>query len=484
MRGTNSGKIQKKLPIINKKIQYPRKTLNLKVDEKYIFLETRKEISEGKSWLWIRNQAPCSKCADQWLCPSPSDYEISHWQTKSLQSNTAVNVKKENSIMKNQIKTLAIILFLAAGFVGCKQSDTNNLITVDVTKSYLEKELILQDFMDVEYIPLETNNEFVTQGVVMAIGNKFILAKNSANDGDIFVFDRETGKGLRKINRKGKGPEEYSHLTDIVLDEENHELFINCFTTKKIMVYDLFGNFKRSFKHTEDARYSHVYNYDNNNLICYNGLVCYKDGEKRGNEPYHMIISKQDGSITRNVSIPFDVIKTPYVKDGDRTVTAAVSPIIPYQNTWLLVETSSDTVYNYIPKENKLIPFLVKKPTVDPEVFLTMGTLTDRYYFFITMKKEFDFTKGRGFPLTGLMYDKQENAVFEPSVINSDFLKRKTVGMISHPLNNEFAAFQNLEAYQLVEAYKKGELKGKLNEIASKLTENDNPVLLIMKYKD
>jgi pseudo-rSAM protein len=36
----------------------------------------RKEIFEGKSWLRIRNQAPCNKCVYQWLCPSPSDYEI------------------------------------------------------------------------------------------------------------------------------------------------------------------------------------------------------------------------------------------------------------------------------------------------------------------------------------------------------------------------------------------------------------------------
>ena len=153
------------------------------------------------------------------------------------------------------------------------------------------------------------------------------------------------------------------------------------------------------------------------------------------------------------------------------------------KDTWLLVETSSDTVYNYIPGENKLIPFLVKKPTVDPEVFLTMGTLTDRYYFFITMKKEFDFTKGKGFPLTGLMYDKQEDAVFEPGVVNGDFIKRKKVGMISYPLNNEFAAFQNLEAYQLVEAYKNDELKGQLKEIAAGLNEGSNPVIMMMKYK-
>ena len=385
--------------------------------------------------------------------------------------------------MKNQITTLTIILFVTAGFVGCKKSDTNHLITVDVTKSYPKKELILQDFMDVEYIPLETNNEFVTQGVVMAIDKKYIIVKNWTKEGDIYVFDRKTGKALRKINKMGKGPEEYVHLSDIVLDEENNELFVNCLISKKILVHDLFGNFKRSFKHAEDTRYVNVFNYDADNLICYNELTLYKDGENRGNDSFHLIVSKQDGSVTRNISIPFDVIKTPFIDEGTRTVAADVSPIIPYNDTWLLVETSSDTVYNYIPKENKLIPFFAKKPTVDPEIFLTMGTLTDRYYFFITMKKEFDFTKGRGFPISELMYDRQENAVYDRTVINGDFVKRKTVDMTSHPVNGEIAAFQNIEAYQLVEAYKNDGLKGKLKEIAAGLNEGSNPVIMVMKYK-
>ena len=107
--------------------------------------------------------------------------------------------------MKNQITAFTIILFIIIGITGCKQTGTqDDLIIVDVKKSYPEKELILQDFMDVEYIPLETNEKFITQGVIMALGNKFIIVKNWSNDGDIFVFDRKTGKAIRKINRKGK----------------------------------------------------------------------------------------------------------------------------------------------------------------------------------------------------------------------------------------------------------------------------------------
>jgi hypothetical protein len=35
-----------------------------------------KEMSEGQSWLRIRNQVPCNDCIYQWLCSSPSDYEL------------------------------------------------------------------------------------------------------------------------------------------------------------------------------------------------------------------------------------------------------------------------------------------------------------------------------------------------------------------------------------------------------------------------
>jgi hypothetical protein len=126
---------------------------------------------------------------------------------------------------------------------------------------------------------------------------------------------------------------------------------------------------------------------------------------------------------------------------------------------------------------------LVKSPTANPVILLTMGTLTDRYYFLTTMKKVFDFTTGRGFPITELMYDRQENAVFKSAVLNSDYLRKQKVDMNSHPVNKEIAAFQTIDAYRLVEAYKKDELKGKLKEIASKLNEGSNPVIMVMKYK-
>jgi len=35
-----------------------------------------REMTEGHSWLRIRDQKPCCDCIYQWLCPSPSNYEL------------------------------------------------------------------------------------------------------------------------------------------------------------------------------------------------------------------------------------------------------------------------------------------------------------------------------------------------------------------------------------------------------------------------
>jgi pseudo-rSAM protein len=47
---------------------------NIKTDSIYEIVQ--KEMFKGEAWLKIRYQKPCSGCIYQWLCPSPSDYEL------------------------------------------------------------------------------------------------------------------------------------------------------------------------------------------------------------------------------------------------------------------------------------------------------------------------------------------------------------------------------------------------------------------------
>ena len=375
----------------------------------------------------------------------------------------------------------AILLVVFVGCGGNKQSN-DDLIIVDVSKNYPKKDLILQDFMDVEYIVLETSDEFLTQGLVLDVGKEYLLVKNRNNDGDIFIFDRKTGKGVRKINRQGQGGEEYARINDMILDESNGEIFVES-PGNKILVYDLYGSFKRVLN--LDREVSSVFNYDKHNLICYDMSDYHSKGEDR-TRSYHVIISKQDGSVTREIFIPFKTINTPIAVDGDQFVASYSYQIRLSHGEWTLIETSSDTLYHYAP-DGTLSPFIVRTPsahTMVPEVFLYMGICTDRYYFMQTVKNVFNFEKGNGFYTDELVYDKEEKALFQVAIYNGDYAEKRPVAMTASPVNSEIEDVTTLDAFRLAEIYEKGQLKdGQLKEIASRLDKDDNPVIMLIKQK-
>jgi hypothetical protein len=396
--------------------------------------------------------------------------------------------------MKRVNTLLAVILSVMAGCGGNKPS-TDAFITVDVTASYPEKELILQDFMDVEYIPLETADEFITMAFIEAIGKDIMIFTNKrrGND-DIFFFDRN-GKGLRKINRYGQGGEEYTNVQNVVLDEDNGEMYVNNTFSTNILVYDLFGNFKRSFRQRNDLILNQTGNFDRDNLIGHDAYLIFDNGaitDKKRN--CFLIISKQDGGI-KEIPIPYKEKKSTILtgpgangRITDRSIRNR--ELIPYRDSWILTEPSADTIYSYSPDHN-MKPFIVRIPSVqsmDPEVFLFPGILTDRYCFMQTVKKEYDFKADAGFPRTDLVYDRQEKTIFECVVYNDDFTDKRPVSLVyEYPMftiiNNEIAFIKRLEAFELVEAYGKGQLKGKLKEIAAELDEESNAVIMLAKYK-
>lgn len=386
------------------------------------------------------------------------------------------------------MKTVRSILSLTALFIlfVCGEENkrsANDIITVDVNANYPRKEIALQDFMDIEYIALETTDEFITQGFVKAIGKDILLISNR-NDGDIFVFDRMTGKGLRKINCLGQGRGEYTQFTEIILDEDNEELFVADYHAQNILVYDLYGNFKRDFKCADNSYYDYTFNYDRNHLICHKSYMPEIETEQSS----HALISKRDGSIARNIQLPYHEIRTPVITDQGGIIAPGFCLTVPNRNDWVIMRTSSDTVYNYS-ADGQLNPLLVRKPSIQSMeigVFLFPTVITDQYIFMRTIKKEVDFTLFQGFFGTELVYDKQDNTLYECVVYNDDFLNKEQIVLRQtsrRAVNQEIATSLSFSASALVEAYKKGELKGQLNEIAQELNEESNPVVMLAKRK-
>ena len=399
-----------------------------------------------------------------------------------------------------QVNTILAILFLIV-VIGCgrRKQTTDDVITVDVTKRYsAKKELILQDFMDVEYVKLETNDSYLNQGLVKDIGKEFILVTNRNQDGNIFVYDRN-GKGISKFNRKGQGPGEYTSILSITLDENNGEMFVYDLFTQTPFVYDLFGNFKRSIGRRENDTfrvYSALFNYDDNNLIVYD-----RDTEEKG----YYLVSKKDGSITKEIKIPYVekklLLQSRSLRENEIGETTSFGtrtgftqaapnshvPIIPYYDNWILLEYSSDTLYQFLP-DSGLLPFIVRTPSIqsmNPEIMLILRLFSGRYLFFETVTNEFNWDTNRGFERSFFMYDKQKKDFSGYTIYNGDYSTKKEIYLSSFRLvNHEIVLWQPLEAYQLVKDYQEGRLKdGKLKEIAATLDVEDNPVIMLIKHK-
>ena len=381
-------------------------------------------------------------------------------------------------------KTFITAIVMMATLVACESPSTKlELVTINVESDYPEKELILQDIVDVEYVPLETNDEFINKGWVKAVGKNLLAIVNGGTDGEIFLYDRTTGKGIRKINRKGQGGEEYTQITQIVLDEEQNEMFIVDYPRQKFMVYNLEGKFLRSFNFDENSYYSFVYPYDKAHLIVYKDCAHHGQPEKS----CHAIISKQDGKTIRELSLPYEELEDirytgMHEKYGEITAVPAHYLTVPARKDWYLASISSDTIYRHLPNGDKH-PYMVRTPSInsmDPEVFLFPKMMTERYDFLVSIKKKME--DNFSFPSTNLIYDKQEKSTYTYIIRNADF-EGSNVALWESSLSPEIASYRTLHAHELVEAYEQGKLKGRLKEIASTLDEEDNGVIMLLKQK-
>ncbi len=387
--------------------------------------------------------------------------------------------------MKKTHTIYTMILLVITGCTGGNKQSNNgsdDFFTIDVTANYPKKDFILQDLFDVEYIPLETTDEFVSESIPLAIGDKIIIVRNSQN-GDIFIFDRKNGKGIRKINRQGQSGEEYDYNYNAFLDEDKGELII---CDRKILVFDLEGNFKRSFDPKKDAFLGDVTNFDSESFIWRNTAFDFNIDGTAIDMPMFFLTSKQDGSIIKEIQIPIEKRKSSVIMWRDGEMVYSMGPrnktIIPFKDEMILTEASSDTVYKYT-QDHKLIPFIARTPSVqsmDPEVFLLPGIVSDDNCFM-----EIN-TKKRGASDTSLMLDRKTGEVFQSTVYNGDYSNKVHVKMfnIDKSANPNVAFSQSMNADRLMEAYEKNELKGKLKEVAEKLEDDSNAVIMIATYKE
>lgn len=392
----------------------------------------------------------------------------------------------------------SVVMLLVLFITGCSDSNQykSSLPQIDMNAKYPEKEICLQDVAEVSYIPLETTDDFLLTDVASMemVSSKGIVC---VSDEKVLLFHPD-GKVRSLLNRKGEGPGEYRYVHYATLDWEREEIYIHDIHQKTMLVYSFDGNFKHQFDIDIRAR--------QHDMLCDNDghIVLYKErpgrmGHGMIEPPYRpiVLISKADGKID-SLLHQQDFYTTMFVKaklanGGDWTLDVPIQALVKLNNEVYVNEVASDTIYQL--KGADLEPFVCRTPSIKDnesgKYLLQLKGIIPNHYYFHLQTKELSGGSSSGMTIQlsdenskNAMYDTRIGKLFCPKFINRDYTSEFSYDGLTFDGCDANTAYMEFEAFDLIEALEAGELHGNLKVIAEGLKEDDNPVLMVVKFKE
>ena len=394
-------------------------------------------------------------------------------------------------MLMTTIKFPLTLLALSLSLFGF-QSDNNQSmrtgdpVKINILKSYPSKTIHLQNIADIEYVPLETKNDVLLDitDIISYVSDKYIVI-HRRREGDIFIFNRN-GQIFSHFNRMGRGSNEYVQKLSVVFDEKSEEIFV--FDLSRILVYSLTGSYKRTLEFASGGTDIAAYNFDNETLLLYdeNG-VAWNDFMKK---PY-LFLSKKDGSIVSTLNITFSTrysgTSVTYM-DGSKGTMVGIYPRLQsnpnYGEDFVIGDMSSDTIYS-LSKKRELVPMVVRTPSVhatEPRTVWTIKLNTDRFILLYITTLDFGAMQRRETRRSkSMMYEFKSGETSMITFVNDDipFGNWWPTDNVAMPKNMHANL---IDATRLVELYKGKQLRGDFGRLVSTLEEDDNPILMIVKF--
>ena len=359
---------------------------------------------------------------------------------------------------------------------------------LDMMLRYPKKIIDLQDIADVEYIVLETHEDGLVSGsFYTTLTDSLIITYNSSND--ILIFHRD-GRFSHSFNREGGSGKEHSLISEnLCVNPEQKEIYIYESVRGRIQVYSFDGQYKRTLKVKGDGfEFGRLFYIDAKSML----LEDRNDVGANGNNPRpYYRLSVADGSKKR---LPLKVEKrisngeSRYVKESGLFwgVSVNISPVANINGELIISDFALDTVFAY--RDGRLIPIARKvnwmKKSGVPWL-VTLDAITDKYYLWHAIEKD---TNKMVWPDKTFLQDRYTGECTQIKLADKNitdkkyrFRHRASANLFCLPNGH---IMQYYSAYRLVELYKEGKLQGELKEIASKLGEDDNPVLMLAKFKE
>ena len=383
-----------------------------------------------------------------------------------------------------------LVALCMMGFSACSTQQKGNegpLPVADFTKKYPAKNLLVSEHADVEYVRLETTDEVLLDNIAsiyLSVTDRYIVT-NNMREGRIFVFNRQ-GKHLHNFMRKGQSGEEFVFAKVVRVDDKAEEIFV-LDTRNKVLVYTLDGKFKRVLDIPKDMLADDLWNYDDEWLLSYDSYNLDRGDLPCAEQPF-FLLSKKDGSVKRiDVNAKDRIGPRIYFQQGDQKGVMSVSFNYIYKNgdEFVLGELGNDTVFML--KKGEVSPLLVRTPgSKDKDVRSMMCAplkLGD-YIGVAEAPKSLSLgntkfaTKDVFLNLkTGekcILSLKDDVNFVEPTGI------RHSNERVEAPKNHILWMPNTDRLFQWKE---EGKLKGKLAEMLDDMVEDDNPILIIYKFR-
>lgn len=371
-----------------------------------------------------------------------------------------------------------------------KAKKEQGLVTLDVTKDYPEKKIVLQDLADVKYIPLETKKNALlpnSAGCLGYVSDSLIVARTS--DNKIVLFNGD-GSVRSSFSHVGQGSKEYQYIIGMAVDPKAQEIFIVDYLLKyRMQVYSFTGQYKRTLPIPYKMILNSLQDFSADCL-----LACDMDvnqGISNRAKPY-MLLSKKTGEIVKELDIHFTKrmsrsISKPLGKNQTISAALGYDPIVRCEDSYVIGDLSADTVYTYTP-QGILSPMLVRTPPVlsmeTPKVLLP-DYRAGSYFFFYLVDFEFDFETRTGFPDKYMVYDYAAGKTYVCKLVNRDCEEQEIQlgdgGVTNRAWNT---ACYTIPSSVLIEQSEAGKVHGPLKEIAANRTDDDNPVLAIVRFRN
>ena len=386
--------------------------------------------------------------------------------------------------MRRKIYSAALLLALLSTACGSGNKEASELPQIDVNTSYPEKEICLQDVAEVSYVALDSQEDLLFNGPVGSLSDKGIVIYDASNQRLLF-FDNQ-GKFLNPVDRKGQGPEEYPMMFTALVDWDNNEIVVFC-SYSQIVVYSMDGTFKRRVTFESDVNPGDVNSWSDGQFVSYRKGVLDKDGQL---EPYRPIIfysreaGKMEDSLSYRKEHEFPVIV------GKGSMEISYPSLVKLNGDVYVNDLSADTIYRLVSPTKALQPVITRTPSVVDDgdgYFMDLYGITSQFYFFKFTSRQPSFDAGNFRIIDdkskNAIYDRKEGKVYHPKFISKDYPSMEKCELRFSEEVHACATIQ-LEAFDLVEALEAGKLSGELKTIAEGLKEDDNPVLMVVKFKE